>query len=611
MLSTVGQNLKSHWRPLVATDLIFKAIAFTLLTPVIGLLFQGFLSISGRTVLADTDIAKFLLHPIGWLAVIVVGAAIICVLALEQSVLMTISLACRHDRQMSVSGSFRFVFQHVAGIFQVAAKLVGKLLLLSAPFLAVGGVLFAIFLTEYDINYYLTEKPSQFWMAVVCIGTVLVVLTALLIRCVVNWSVAIQLYLFEAVPPKDCLKTSLERVTGHRKTICKWVILWLVVNAAISSLMSGIVVWLGSELVPGTVNHVWILVMIVGMVLAMWALVNLGTSLLAVISFALMQAEIYDRFGKSDSCVIPSDDATETVRSFTLSSTRTVCAFVIAVLVAALVGLTAIHSVRLDDDLQVTAHRGASGKAPENTLAAVMQAIEDGADWVEIDVQESKDGVVLVAHDSDLMKVAGVSTKIWEGTAEELQAIDVGSYLGSEFKDERVPRLSDVLKTCRGKVGLNIELKYYGHDQNLEQRVVDLVEQFEMESDVVIMSLKAQGIQEIKALRPEWTVGLLTAVKVGDLTKVKADFLAVNSKLATRSFIRSAHDQGKQVYAWTLNDPVTMSTMISRGVDNVITDHPEMARRVLDERAEMSPVERVLVEFAFLFGAVSKGSEDQ
>jgi glycerophosphoryl diester phosphodiesterase len=244
-------------------------------------------------------------------------------------------------------------------------------------------------------------------------------------------------------------------------------------------------------------------------------------------------------------------------------------------------------------------------------MASILQAIDDKADWVEIDVQESQDGVVVVAHDSDLKKVAGVGVKIWEATAEELQAIDIGSYFGPEFKDQRVPTLADVLEACRGRVGVNIELKYYGHNQNLEQKVVDLVEQHQMAGQIVIMSLEAAGVQKVKQLRPQWTVGLLTAVVAGDLTRTDVDFLAVNTNLATASFVRSAHAKQKKVHVWTVNDVITMSMMISRGADNLITDHPGLARQVLRERAAMSPAERLLTELAFLFGVAPPAAPEQ
>lgn len=611
MLQDVYNSLRLLWKPLAATDLLFKAISFVVLTPIVGLLFRGFLSLSGRIVLADADIANFIIHPIGWLTLIIVGATIVAILALEQSVLMAISLSSTHGKQLSVLDSLWFVSNRASGVFQIAARMVIRVLLLAAPFLAVGGGLYLLLLTDHDINFYLTHKPPRFWIAVLLIGSILVVLIALIVRCVVSWSIAIQLYLFENVPPGECLKASSERVLGSRKTIASWVVVWLVLNIVIASVGSGIVLLFGRVAVPLATGSIWTLVVTLGAVILLAGIVNLGTSLLAVISFAVLQSHVYDRFGRTDQFTLPTTTAPAATWSVRLSRGRVVALLAIGIVGAALVGAMTIHTVRFDDNVQITAHRGGAANAPENTLAAVRKGIEDQTDWIEIDVQESKDGVLIVAHDSDLMKVSGTTPKIWDASADELRSVDIGSYFSPDYKDERVPTLEEVLEACKGKVGLNIELKYYGHTQDLEQKVIDLVEKHGMADDVVIMSLKSDGIQKVKKLRPEWTVGLLTAVAAGDLTRANADFLAVNTKLATRPFIRAAHARGKQVYVWTVNDAATMSTMISRGADNLITDRPDLARNVLDERAKMSPVERLLVELAYLFGAVPKQEVEQ
>jgi glycerophosphoryl diester phosphodiesterase len=192
--------------------------------------------------------------------------------------------------------------------------------------------------------------------------------------------------------------------------------------------------------------------------------------------------------------------------------------------------------------------------------------------------------------------------KIWEATAEELRQVDIGSHFAAEYSDQRVPTLDEVLTACKGRIGVNIELKYYGHNQALEEKVIEQVEAHSMANEVVVMSLKSEMIDKVKRLRPEWTVGLLTAVAAGDLTRAPADFLAVKQSLATDSFVRSAHGRGKTVAAWTLNDVQSVSMMASRGVDNMITDDPVMARKVKQQRAEMNPLERLSIELAFRFG---------
>lgn len=242
-------------------------------------------------------------------------------------------------------------------------------------------------------------------------------------------------------------------------------------------------------------------------------------------------------------------------------------------------------------------------------MASVRKAIEDNADWVEIDVQETADGEVVVFHDSDFMKVAKTPLKIWDATMADLKEIDVGSWFAPEFQDERVPTLGEVLDACKGKTGVNIELKYYGHDDQLEQRVVDLVEARAMQSGVVVMSLEFDAVEKMKSLRPGWKVGLLLSLSAGNLDTIAADFLAVNASFANRFFIRSAHQSGKEVHVWTVNDAATMSTMIGRGVDSLITDKPALARSVLEQRAQMSAPERLLLELAGILGVTPRISE--
>ena len=208
----------------------------------------------------------------------------------------------------------------------------------------------------------------------------------------------------------------------------------------------------------------------------------------------------------------------------------------------------------------------------------------------------------MVFHDSDFMKLAGVDRKIWDVTLADLQGIDIGSRFAPEFQGERAPTLAEVLDECRGKVGVVIELKYYGRTQQLEQRVAEIVESHGMVADVVIMSLKIDAVRKMKSLRPEWTVGLLMSVTAGDLKDSGADFLAVNAKFAKRRFVSSSHRKGREVFVWTINDASTMSTMIGRGVDGLITDKPALAKSVLAQRAEMSPLERLLLELAGIFG---------
>jgi glycerophosphoryl diester phosphodiesterase len=275
----------------------------------------------------------------------------------------------------------------------------------------------------------------------------------------------------------------------------------------------------------------------------------------------------------------------------------------IAVLTLAGVVLLGVIVAGRNQPVVVIAHRGSSETAPENTLAAFRLAVEQRADFVELDVQESLDGEVVVMHDADLMRVGRSPHKVWEANAADLRAIDIGSYVGSQFSNERVPTLAEALAVCKGGSRVIVELKSYGHDQRLEEKVAAIVEASGMVNDTIFMSLDHDMVRRMKMLRPEWRVGVLVAKALGDLTSLEADFYAVEARLATRSMVRQAHRAGRDVYVWTVNDPAWMLSAMSHGVDGLITDKPEVARLVVARRAGMSDAQRILVALLVRLGA--------
>jgi len=487
-------------------------------------------------------------------------------------------------------------------IFSFSVRLVVRVLLLTLPFLAAAGAVALVLLTDYDINYYLTTRPPEFWIAVIIIVMLVVAMIGLLAWQLAKWSLALPLLLFAESRPATSFADSADLTQARRPLIIKLLALTAVAVLVLSSIIAFCIRWLAAFLVPYFVDSLPGLVFILGIIAGIWLLVNVLLTALTSASLAFLLTALAERYEPLVQTTSP--DTNKAIKQLVdrIPPVRIVLSLIVAVGVATLISFELLDDIQVDDNVSIIAHRGASAAAPENTLASVRRAIEEGADWIEIDVQESADGQVIVVHDSDFMKLAGVNLKIWDGTLAEIRELDVGSSFAPEFAGEQVPTLAEVLGAVKGQSGLIVELKYYGHDKALEQRVVDLIEAANMQEQTMIMSLKYAGVKKIRALRPEWTVGLLSAQAIGDLTRVEADFLAVSTRLANSSFIRSAQAAGKQVYVWTVNDALAMSHMMSLGVDGVITDEPGLGRQVLATRAGLSSVERLLLQMAFLFG---------
>jgi glycerophosphoryl diester phosphodiesterase len=330
--------------------------------------------------------------------------------------------------------------------------------------------------------------------------------------------------------------------------------------------------------------------------------------------FALILADLFLSTGPAAQLSLPTGFHNQLEvegKRFRVSWAMLIGALALAVMLASELAYVLMKDTWTDRSVLVFAHRGASTSRPENTLASFRRAGEEHADFVELDVQESSDGVVLVAHDRDLMKVARSPLQIWSSSAQQLREVDIGSYFSAEFKDERVPTLAEALEVCKGVCRMNIELKDYGKSQHLEERVVELVETAGMQNDIVTMSLNHRMVENMKRLRPNWTAGLLAAKAIGEPSRLPFDFLAVESRMATRSFIRAAHAAHKPVYVWTVNDPQRMVRMIGLGADGLITDRPALARDVLARYAEMSQAERLLLFAMTQFGVREEISEPE
>ena len=231
---------------------------------------------------------------------------------------------------------------------------------------------------------------------------------------------------------------------------------------------------------------------------------------------------------------------------------------------------------------RITAHRGSSSGAPENTMAALEKAVEEMADRAEIDVQETADGVIVLCHDTSLKRVAGINKKVSDLTLEQIKKLDVGSWFSSEYQGEQIPTLEEVMEYAKGKINLNIEIKNLGNSSGLPEKVIELVEKHEMQEQCVITSTNRFYLKRVKAVNPEIRTGYIISAAYGNFYSDDfIDLISIRSSFVTERMIESAHEAGKAVHAWTVNGKVEMERLKQLGVDDMITDRPVLAREIL------------------------------
>lgn len=233
-------------------------------------------------------------------------------------------------------------------------------------------------------------------------------------------------------------------------------------------------------------------------------------------------------------------------------------------------------------DIDITAHRGGAILAPENTLASLAEAAADGSDYAEIDVQETKDGVLILLHDSNLKRTTGKDMAVWDMTYEEIGQLDAGSYFSEEYAGEPIPTLQEALDFCRGRLNLNIEIKYNGHNDKIVEKVVDLVTENQFTEHSIITSMNYGFLKRIKERNELIKTGYIMTMGYGSIKRLDyADLLSVNYASVDEKLVREAHRLGKEVHVWTVNSKNTTERLKNLGVDNIITDRPALVRAAL------------------------------
>lgn len=238
-------------------------------------------------------------------------------------------------------------------------------------------------------------------------------------------------------------------------------------------------------------------------------------------------------------------------------------------------------SIAVHDPI-VVGHRG-SLEGVENTLEAIQGAVEAKADYAEIDILLSKDGIPMVIHDTHLQRLANKNVSVYELTAKELQALS----LTQNDAVGKISTLEEVIEFCRGKIDLLIELKLHGKEtESVVHKMVEVVEKQGYVDHCLFMSLNYSLVSELKALRPDYPVGYCVYGNVGKLTaatlrQLNVDFLTVEESMVSRRFVQRCQEADLPVYVWTVNDPFSMQEYLNKEVSGIITDYPADAIEVV------------------------------
>ncbi len=271
------------------------------------------------------------------------------------------------------------------------------------------------------------------------------------------------------------------------------------------------------------------------------------------------------------------------------SMKRTV-AFVVslAVVSLAIIGVMTYRYSYLFESVDrplVCAHRGDNVNAPENTMPAFELAASENLKWIELDVHQTSDGVIVCNHDSTIKRVTGRNLAIHDVTYEDLSKIELGPWMPGEYEHVHICTLREALELAKeNDMNVQVELKGHPADKNFEENVIKVINETGMHDNVMIIAQDASRLMRVMEIDPTITKGYCMVIAVGDLNDIEyTDNITIEETYVTPELVRAMHEKGIKVFCWTVDLDDTVQYLVSCDVDVIGTDNPMLINNALDK----------------------------
>ena len=597
------RRLTAHWKPLILFEILWKLVTLLVIAPACAGLIQLAIHLAKLKYLTTSNLLQFLRSPwtILLLAVLLLLAALYTLF--EIAAVCTCFRQSRFQKVRTTLGRMvRSGLQSVLHFFRGGGPFLVLHLLVLIPlmqFSATSGIFTAMGIPDF-LAYYMTKK--EFLLPIYVAAIILCCLLS------VRWVFSSVLFTQNQCSYRSARATSVQLVRGRFWQTFFSVLVWnccyfaalLVFLCMITVVVLMVIRATGSNdlIMSQAMRILKLLIQIV-----LWSFSFFATP----ICMAHLTALLEKRCVQMPEVVLPEPvPLSRSAKPFRRSTAvLTACCFTVAALG---LNLSYVYSVftgkanfrlALFQNPTVMAHRGLSADAPENTLYAFSDAISVGADFIELDVQQTRDGVLVVMHDSNLKRTTGVNKDIWDVDYADIQNLDAGSWFDPAYANARIPTLEETLQFVDKRARLNIEIKPTKHGSDtLEQDVAELITQYQYTDACYVTSFSYGSLKKVKEANPEIRTGYLMSVAYGQFYSLKyADAFSLNKVFVTSQVVNAAHQQGKQIFAWTVNSMSEVRSLCNLHVDSIITDDPVMVQNVISRDSTGETLRSVLDYF--------------
>ena len=578
---------KYNLRTLIRFEFFYKIILTIILIPIAIESFNLTMKLTGYTYLTLENILSFLLNPITFILLLLIIIFLTVITIFDISTLIIIFDVSYHEKKISVKDAIKVSISRCKNIFKIKNISVAFLILFLIPFLNLGlssNVITSIKIPEFIMDY-ITSNKTLF--------VLYIILYLFLVYLISKWLYSLHFMIIENKSFKEARKASKILAKGNKiLDIIKILFAQILLTITyILFLLLGLVVVI---LINYILTHFKIVESI--LITLVWLFIGISLIIASIVSNGISYAIISSLFYKHKL------DKNEKIRKINYEQVinekkknKVLKWITIVISILTIIGGTALTyqivigktnlNIEYVRNMEITAHRGASVKYPENTMAAFRGAKELGADWIELDVQQTKDKQIVVSHDTNLKRVTGVNKEIIDMTYEEISKLDAGSFKGKEYAGEKIPLLSEVLEFAKeNNIRLNIELKPTGDEVDFEKQVVELIKEYNMKDRCVVTSQVYEVLQKVKKYDKNIKTVYVMSIAIGNITDLKdSDAFSVEASNVNESLVTRVHNEGCELYAWTVNTKESINHMIDMNVDNIITDNIELGKDLVSK----------------------------
>ena len=593
ILRIVGKN----WKAFVGFEILFKIISSTAIMPLFGILFDQSLRLSGLRYLTAENLHRFLRSPLPFICFILIGLLYALLSFFEIGVLICLLDHCRHGRKATIGQALIWSLKSCRRLFTTPHnfRILPALLILS-PFFHFATLINMFW--SYSVSERLIRFISRRWYRAAGFFILLFLFFLLFLR----WMFVCHYFQLDGCSGKKAFRNSINL---GRKTHILRSFIPVVYSQVILTFFYVLLLCAGLFVCDLARN----LFRLSGAGVSSFQViaVDIGVSAFDAFILIVTYAGISDLFYKGKHKLhenIPfvrlTDDDDPLLRTKRSRLAERILYIVSALMLVFYFAFVSRSTFRLRvhglQNMEVTAHRGASMFYPENTMPAFYGALEQGADWIELDVQESADGMIYIMHDTSLERTTGMTQSAWETDWKTIQTLDAGSWFSQDFAGTPVCLLQDVIDMAKQTgIRLNIEIKPSGYEKNLTESVVAIIEENDFKNQSVITSQSYDVVRRVKELDEEIYTVYVMGLAYGAINRLKdADAFSIRSTSISRSLVKDLHNRGLEVYAWTVDSRHNINRMIDFGVDNIITNNIPLARECINNsRTNSMLLERI------------------